>query len=114
MEVPVDSKDDKTAWQKSIEEEFNDLKEEYDESFELEMQQYQIEMEKWTASRHETRQVSKRRQDENKSDSEADSGTDENDTDIKRPKSPAKFDAEGTIKAIEKRLVSQIRCLIVS
>lgn len=40
---------------------------------------------------------------ENKSDSEEDTTTDDHDIAGKRPKSPAKFDAESTMKAIEKR-----------
>lgn len=52
VEIPVDYKEDKLAWQRAIEEEFNDLKDEYDENFEIEIHNYNQEMQKWMSDRH--------------------------------------------------------------
>lgn len=104
MEIPVDIKDDKLAWQRAVEEEFNDLKEEFDENFEFEMTRYQEELRKWEGGGGSKTQ--RRRPSTSKDESDEETVTD--DTSAK-PTPPQKFDPEGTMRAIEKRFeITQI------
>ncbi|ODN05565.1 Coiled-coil and C2 domain-containing protein 2A [Orchesella cincta] len=110
MEIPTDAKEDKIVWKKAIEEEFNDLKEEYDETYETEIRVYNEEIKKFLAERRTLKKSrtfstsieGKTTTQESKSDSD-DEDTLRDENSAKKPKPPPKFDPESTIKAIEKR-----------
>lgn len=49
----MDYKEDKIAWQRAIEEEFNDIKDEYDENLEILSQNYNEELRNYMTQRRE-------------------------------------------------------------